>query len=104
MLRYVWFRKTGSTQLPRILLATIITTPRITIFIADLAADCFRDAPRKAPRKASRVIPKRIETGTEESCVSKTSGSSRAKDAIEEVPEVTNPDKSARRCTFDKRV
>ena len=81
-----------------------MTTPRITILIADLAADCFKDIPRNAPRKERRIMPNRFETGTEYAWVSRTSGSSRASDAIEDVPDVTIPDKSALRCTFDNRL
>ena len=82
----------------------MMITPRTTIFIADFAADCFIVTPLKAPMNESRHTPIRIETETEMVWERKTSGRSRAKDATEEVDEVTSPERRARRCTFASRL
>lgn len=79
----------------------IMMTPSTTNFIADFAADCFNVNPRNAPIIDRRKIPATIEVVMEYILESKTSGSRRARDAKDEVVDVTSPDSNARRCIFE---
>jgi len=88
------------TKDPRILLANITRTPRITIFTADLVADCFRVTPRNAPSKKSRMTPMIMDAVTADVSGKSTRGTSNASEARAEVMAVTIPEPNALRLIF----